>query len=157
MSVSRRARATEKYKSRLSSEKWGYGPRTGTPMSGVERARRFRKRHKAANACLVSDADSASTSTSVVDPTSTLTVVVPVPMDILNGDTNYRSVEAGTVRLVSNIKSASIATAGITIFFQSSTFKATRCYRRFTIKPSAGCTDTAHFFYIILCASGLRF
>ncbi|GFS75034.1 uncharacterized protein TNCV_1396821 [Trichonephila clavipes] len=41
-----RARASQKYKSRLSLER-GYGPHTGTPMSGAERRRRFRERRKA--------------------------------------------------------------------------------------------------------------
>ncbi|GFT95830.1 ATP-dependent DNA helicase [Trichonephila clavipes] len=47
MSASARARASQKYKSRLSLERGGYGPHTGTPMSGAERARRFRERRKA--------------------------------------------------------------------------------------------------------------
>ncbi|GFX95678.1 uncharacterized protein TNCV_4886041 [Trichonephila clavipes] len=47
MSASARARASQKYKSRLSLEIGGYGPHTGTPMSGAERARRFRERRKA--------------------------------------------------------------------------------------------------------------
>ncbi|GFW53608.1 hypothetical protein TNCV_4815121 [Trichonephila clavipes] len=38
MSASARARASQKYKSRLSLERGGYGPHTGTPMSGAERA-----------------------------------------------------------------------------------------------------------------------
>ncbi|GFU73571.1 hypothetical protein TNCV_3360111 [Trichonephila clavipes] len=47
MSASARARASQKYKSRLSLERGGNGPHTGTPMSGAERARRFRERRKA--------------------------------------------------------------------------------------------------------------
>ncbi|GFT72832.1 uncharacterized protein TNCV_5065631 [Trichonephila clavipes] len=47
MSASARAIASQKYKSRLSLERGGYGPHTGTPMSGAERARRFRERRKA--------------------------------------------------------------------------------------------------------------
>ncbi|GFT63710.1 ATP-dependent DNA helicase [Trichonephila clavipes] len=47
MSASARARASQKYKSRLSLKRGGYGPHTGTPMSGAERARRFRERRKA--------------------------------------------------------------------------------------------------------------
>ncbi|GFT95805.1 uncharacterized protein TNCV_311591 [Trichonephila clavipes] len=47
MSASARARASQKYKSRLSLERGGHGPHTGTPMSGAERARRFRERRKA--------------------------------------------------------------------------------------------------------------
>ncbi|GFU48237.1 ATP-dependent DNA helicase [Trichonephila clavipes] len=47
MSASARARASQKYKSRLWLERGGYGPHTGTPMSGAERARRFRERRKA--------------------------------------------------------------------------------------------------------------
>ncbi|GFW85648.1 uncharacterized protein TNCV_852982 [Trichonephila clavipes] len=47
MSASARARASQKYKSRLSLERGGYGSHTGTPMSGAERARRFRERRKA--------------------------------------------------------------------------------------------------------------
>ncbi|GFV44671.1 hypothetical protein TNCV_212251 [Trichonephila clavipes] len=47
MSASARARASQKYKSRLSLERGGYGPHTSTPMSGAERARRFRERRKA--------------------------------------------------------------------------------------------------------------
>ncbi|GFU66137.1 uncharacterized protein TNCV_2858101 [Trichonephila clavipes] len=43
MSASARARASQKYKSRLSLER---APHTGTPMSGAERARRFRERRK---------------------------------------------------------------------------------------------------------------
>ncbi|GFX69602.1 hypothetical protein TNCV_1769711 [Trichonephila clavipes] len=47
MSASARARSSQKYKSRLSLERRGYGPHTGTSMSGAERARRFRERRKA--------------------------------------------------------------------------------------------------------------
>ncbi|GFS83881.1 ATP-dependent DNA helicase [Trichonephila clavipes] len=47
MSASARARASQKYKSRLSLERGGYGPNTGTLMSGAERERRFRERRKA--------------------------------------------------------------------------------------------------------------
>ncbi|GFU35374.1 ATP-dependent DNA helicase [Trichonephila clavipes] len=47
MSASARARASQKYKSRLSFERGGYGLHTGTPMSGAERARRFQERRKA--------------------------------------------------------------------------------------------------------------
>ncbi|GFV78986.1 hypothetical protein TNCV_4347451 [Trichonephila clavipes] len=47
MSASARARPSQKYKSRLSLERGGYGPHTGTPMSRAERARRFRERRKA--------------------------------------------------------------------------------------------------------------
>ena len=50
MSASARARATKKYRARLMLERGGYGPRTGNPMSGAERARRFRERRKAAKA-----------------------------------------------------------------------------------------------------------
>lgn len=48
MSPSVCARASQKYKSWLSLERGGYGPHTGTPMSGAKRARRFRERRKAA-------------------------------------------------------------------------------------------------------------
>ncbi|GFX16120.1 uncharacterized protein TNCV_4703761 [Trichonephila clavipes] len=68
MSASARARASQKYKSRLSLERGGYGPHTGTPMSGVERARRFRERRKA---------DAASTSNTGI----------PVLMDVTNEQT----------------------------------------------------------------------
>ena len=53
MSTSARVRASQKYKSRLSSERGGYEPRIGTPMSGAERARQFRERLKAAKSCLL--------------------------------------------------------------------------------------------------------
>ena len=68
MSASARARASQKYKSRLSLQRWGYGPRTGTPVSSAERARRFRERRKAAAA----------------DLASTSTTGIPIFMDVLN-------------------------------------------------------------------------
>ncbi|GBP83135.1 Gamma-aminobutyric acid type B receptor subunit 1 [Eumeta japonica] len=64
-------RASQIYKSRLSLQRGGYGPRTGTPMSGAERARRFRERRKAAAA----------------DLASTSTTGIPVLMDVTNEQT----------------------------------------------------------------------
>ncbi|GFW88720.1 uncharacterized protein TNCV_2833801 [Trichonephila clavipes] len=69
MSVSARARASQKYKSRLSLERGGYGPHTGTPMSGAERARRFRERRKA---------DAARNFSAAANLASTSTTGIPV-------------------------------------------------------------------------------
>ncbi|GFV64107.1 uncharacterized protein TNCV_1281041 [Trichonephila clavipes] len=78
MSVSARARASQKYKSRLSLEKGGYGPHTGTPMSGAERARRFRERRKA---------DAARNFSAAANLASTSTTGIPVLMDVTNEQT----------------------------------------------------------------------
>ncbi|GBP80837.1 hypothetical protein EVAR_99932_1 [Eumeta japonica] len=56
------------------------GPRTGTPMSGAERARRFRERRKAAAA----------------DLASTSTTGIPVLMDVTNEQTIDISIESAT-------------------------------------------------------------
>ncbi|GBP48009.1 hypothetical protein EVAR_83710_1 [Eumeta japonica] len=47
--ASSHARASQKYGSRLSLERGGYGLRVGTPMSGAERVGRFQKRRKVAS------------------------------------------------------------------------------------------------------------
>ncbi|GFT73631.1 uncharacterized protein TNCV_3096561 [Trichonephila clavipes] len=73
MSASARARASQKYKSRLSLERGGYGPHTGTPMSGPERARRFRERRKA---------DAARNFTAAANLASTSNTGIPVLMDV---------------------------------------------------------------------------
>ncbi|GFW22871.1 uncharacterized protein TNCV_2380861 [Trichonephila clavipes] len=78
MSASARARASQKYKSRLSLERGGYGPHTGTPMSGAERARRFRERRKA---------DAARNFSAAADLVSTSNTGIPVLMDVTNEQT----------------------------------------------------------------------
>ncbi|GFY02140.1 uncharacterized protein TNCV_5100011 [Trichonephila clavipes] len=75
MSASARARASQKYKSRLSLERGGYGPHTGTPMSGAERARRFRELRKA---------DAARNFSAAANLASTSNTGVPVLMDVTN-------------------------------------------------------------------------
>ncbi|GFY36813.1 uncharacterized protein TNCV_2567751 [Trichonephila clavipes] len=85
MSASARARASQKYKSRLSLERGGYGPHTGTLMSGAERARRFRERRKA-DAARNFSANLASTSTTGI----------PVLMDVTNEQTIDTSIESAT-------------------------------------------------------------
>ncbi|GFX01279.1 uncharacterized protein TNCV_3729481 [Trichonephila clavipes] len=77
MSASARARASQKYKSRLSLERGGYGPHTGIPMSGAERARRFRERRKA-------------------DLASTSNTGIPVLMDVTNEQTIDISIGSAT-------------------------------------------------------------
>ncbi|GFX41817.1 uncharacterized protein TNCV_389301 [Trichonephila clavipes] len=72
MSASTRARASQKYKSRLSLER---GPHTGTPMSGAERARRFREHRKA---------DAARNFSAAANLASTSTSGIPVLMDVTN-------------------------------------------------------------------------
>ncbi|GFY34562.1 uncharacterized protein TNCV_3095441 [Trichonephila clavipes] len=78
MSASARARASQKYKSRLSLERGGYGPHTGTPMSGAERARRFRERRKA---------DAARNFSAATNIASTSNTGIPVLMDVTNEQT----------------------------------------------------------------------
>ncbi|GFX71099.1 uncharacterized protein TNCV_3648641 [Trichonephila clavipes] len=78
MSASARARASQKYKSRLSLERGGYGPHTGTPMSGAERARWFRERRKA---------DAARNFSAAANLASTSTTGIPVLMDVTNEQT----------------------------------------------------------------------
>ncbi|GFV83504.1 uncharacterized protein TNCV_982671 [Trichonephila clavipes] len=78
MSASARARASQKYKSRLSLERGGYGPHTGTPMSGAERARRFRERHKPHPVRNFSAATNLA---------STSNTGIPVLMDVTNEQT----------------------------------------------------------------------
>ncbi|GFX24827.1 uncharacterized protein TNCV_4489181 [Trichonephila clavipes] len=78
MSASARARASQKYKSRLSLERGGYGPHTGTPMSGAERARRFRERRKA---------DAARNFSAAANLASTSNTGIPVLMDGTNEQT----------------------------------------------------------------------
>ncbi|GBP83093.1 hypothetical protein EVAR_84857_1 [Eumeta japonica] len=80
MSASARATANQIYKSRLSLQRGGYGPRTGTPMSGAERARQFRKRRKAAAA----------------DLASTSTTGIPILMDVTNEQTIDISIGSAT-------------------------------------------------------------
>ncbi|GFW05860.1 uncharacterized protein TNCV_603321 [Trichonephila clavipes] len=78
MSASARARASQKYKSRLSLERGGYGSHTGTPMSGAERARRFRERRKA---------DAARNFSAAANLASTSNTGIPVLMDVMNEQT----------------------------------------------------------------------
>ncbi|GFV91114.1 uncharacterized protein TNCV_896351 [Trichonephila clavipes] len=73
MSASARARASQKYKSRLSLERGGYRPHTGTPMSGAERAKRFRERRKA---------NAARNFTAAANLASTSNTGIPVLMDV---------------------------------------------------------------------------
>ncbi|GBP21987.1 hypothetical protein EVAR_18628_1 [Eumeta japonica] len=80
MSASARARASQIYKSRLSLQRGGYGPRTGTPISGAERARRFRERRKAAAADLASNS----------------TTGTPILMDVTNEQTIDISIGSAT-------------------------------------------------------------
>ncbi|GFW35158.1 uncharacterized protein TNCV_5067231 [Trichonephila clavipes] len=82
MSASARARASQNYKSRL--ERGGYGPHTGTPMSGAERARRFRERRKA---------DAARNFSAAANLASTSNTGIPVLMD----PPTYRSVGISSV------------------------------------------------------------
>ncbi|GFU55962.1 uncharacterized protein TNCV_1557181 [Trichonephila clavipes] len=78
MSASARARASQKYKSWLSLQRGGYGPHTGTPMSGAERARRFRERRKA---------DAARNFSAAANLASTSSTGRPVLMDVTNEQT----------------------------------------------------------------------
>ncbi|GFV08217.1 uncharacterized protein TNCV_326521 [Trichonephila clavipes] len=78
MSASARARASQKYKSRLSLERGGYGPHTGTPMYGAEQARRFRERRKA---------DAARNFSAAANLASTSNTGIPVLMDVTNEQT----------------------------------------------------------------------
>ncbi|GFS89083.1 ATP-dependent DNA helicase [Trichonephila clavipes] len=94
MSASARARASQKYKSRLSLERGGYGPHTGTPMSGAERARRFRERRKA---------DAARNFSAAANLASTSNTGIPVLMDVTNEQT------------AANL--ASTSTSGIPLYF----------------------------------------
>ncbi|GFV67106.1 uncharacterized protein TNCV_819151 [Trichonephila clavipes] len=87
MSASARARASQKYKSRLSLEKGGYGSHTGTPMSGAERARRFRERRKA---------DAARNFPAATNLASTSTTGIPVLMDVTNEQTIHISIGSAT-------------------------------------------------------------
>ncbi|GFV17138.1 uncharacterized protein TNCV_3633011 [Trichonephila clavipes] len=87
MSASACARASQKYKSRLSLEKGGYGPHTGTPMSGAERARRFRERRKA---------DAARNFSAAANLASTSTTGIPVLMDVTNEQTIDISIGSAT-------------------------------------------------------------
>ncbi|GFX76668.1 uncharacterized protein TNCV_663771 [Trichonephila clavipes] len=82
MSASARARASQKYKSRLSLERGGYGPHTGTPMSGAERARRFRER--------------ASYFSAAANLASTSNTGIPVLMDVTNERTIDISIGSAT-------------------------------------------------------------
>ncbi|GFU58438.1 uncharacterized protein TNCV_1368711 [Trichonephila clavipes] len=87
MSASARARASQKYKSRLSLERGGHGPHTGTPMSGAERARRFRERRKA---------DAARNFSAAANLASTSTTGIPVLMDVTNEQTIDISIGSAT-------------------------------------------------------------
>ncbi|GFU13927.1 uncharacterized protein TNCV_940961 [Trichonephila clavipes] len=78
MSASARVRASQKYKSRLSLQRGGYGPHTGTPMSGAERARRFRERRKA---------DAARNFSAAANLASTSNTGIPALMDVTNEQT----------------------------------------------------------------------
>ncbi|GFT17901.1 uncharacterized protein TNCV_4910661 [Trichonephila clavipes] len=87
MSASARARASQKYKSRLSLERGGYGPHTGTLMSGAERARRFRERRKA---------DAARNFSAASNLASTSNTGIPVLMDVTNEQTIDISIGSAT-------------------------------------------------------------
>ncbi|GFV66369.1 uncharacterized protein TNCV_1478331 [Trichonephila clavipes] len=87
MSSSARARASQKYKSQLSLERGGYGPHTDTPMSGAERARRFRERRKA---------DAARNFSAAANLASTSTTGIPVLMDVTNEQTIDISIGSAT-------------------------------------------------------------
>ncbi|GFU77529.1 uncharacterized protein TNCV_3499021 [Trichonephila clavipes] len=87
MSASARARASQKYKSRLSLERGGYGSHTGTPMSGAEQARRFRERRKA---------DAARNFSAAANLASTSTTGIPVLMDVTNEQTIDISIGSAT-------------------------------------------------------------
>ncbi|GFX87510.1 uncharacterized protein TNCV_1330421 [Trichonephila clavipes] len=87
MSASARARTSQKYKSRLSLERGGYGPHTGTPMSGAERGRRFRERRKA---------DAARNFSAAANLASTSTTGIPVLMDVTNEQTIDISIGSAT-------------------------------------------------------------
>ncbi|GFX61802.1 uncharacterized protein TNCV_1383001 [Trichonephila clavipes] len=87
MSASARARASQKYKSRLSLERGNYGPHTGTPMSGTERARRFRECRKA---------DDTRNFSAAANLTSTSTTGIPVLMDVTNEQTIDISIGSAT-------------------------------------------------------------
>ncbi|GFT02661.1 uncharacterized protein TNCV_3690671 [Trichonephila clavipes] len=79
MSASARARASQKYKSRLSLERGTpMATHTGTPMSGAERARRFRERRKA---------DAARNFTAAANLASTSNTGIPVLMNVTNEQT----------------------------------------------------------------------
>ncbi|GFX57900.1 uncharacterized protein TNCV_3068671 [Trichonephila clavipes] len=82
-----RARASQKYKSRLSLERGGYGPHTGNPISGAERARRFRERRKA---------DAARNFSAAANLASTSTTGIPVLMDVTNERTIDISIGSAT-------------------------------------------------------------
>ncbi|GFX77468.1 uncharacterized protein TNCV_1743671 [Trichonephila clavipes] len=87
MSASAHARASQKYKSRLSLERGGYGPHTGTPMSGAERARRFRERRKA---------DAARNFSAAANLASSSTTRIPVLIDVTNEQTIDISIGSAT-------------------------------------------------------------
>ncbi|GFY02508.1 uncharacterized protein TNCV_3503891 [Trichonephila clavipes] len=87
MSASARARVSQKYKSRLSLERGSYGPHTGTPMSGAERARRFRERRKA---------DAARSFSAAANLASTSNTGIPVLMDVTNEQTIDISIGSAT-------------------------------------------------------------
>ncbi|GFX26853.1 uncharacterized protein TNCV_1840261 [Trichonephila clavipes] len=87
MSASARARASQKYKSRLSLERGGYRSHTGTPMSGAERAKRFRERRKA---------DAARNFTAAANLASTSTTGIPVLIDVTNEQTIDISIGSAT-------------------------------------------------------------
>ncbi|GFV00018.1 uncharacterized protein TNCV_4056911 [Trichonephila clavipes] len=90
MSASARARASQKYKSRLSLERGGYGPHTGTPMSGAERARRFRERRKA---------DAARNFSAAANLASTSNTGIPVLMDVTNEQTAANLASTSTTEI----------------------------------------------------------
>ncbi|GFU34277.1 uncharacterized protein TNCV_4347731 [Trichonephila clavipes] len=87
MSASARARASQKYKSRLSLERGGYGSHTGTPMSSAERARRFRERRKA---------NAARNFSAAANLASTSNTGIPVLMDVTNEQTIDISIGSAT-------------------------------------------------------------
>ncbi|GFY21521.1 uncharacterized protein TNCV_1166691 [Trichonephila clavipes] len=87
MLASAHARASQKYKSRLSLERGGYGPHTGTPMSGADRARRFRERRKA---------DAARNFSAAANLASTSNTGIPVLMDVTNEQTIDISIGSAT-------------------------------------------------------------
>ncbi|GFV14485.1 uncharacterized protein TNCV_166121 [Trichonephila clavipes] len=88
MSASARARASQKYKSRLSLET--QVPHTGTPMSGAERARRFRERRKA---------DAARNFSAATNLASTSNTGIPVLMDATNEQTAANLASTSTTRI----------------------------------------------------------
>ncbi|GBP20389.1 Zinc finger protein 710 [Eumeta japonica] len=98
---------SQKYASRLSFEKGGYGLRIGTAMSGAERVGRFQERHKIATERSVDGADFASNSTAAA-PVAIWSLISEYLLDLVQKICNLMSYMRGRHAMLPREKRAPV-------------------------------------------------